>query len=100
MNIYFTYMTTNRKRGIIYTGMTNGIVQRMNQHKNKTFKGFSSRYNLDNLVWYEEFEWVQDAIAREKQIKGWTRAKKITLIEKSNPDWTDLYDEIKRCYST
>lgn len=91
-------MTTNRKRGIIYTGMTNDIVQRIYQHKNKTYKGFSSRYNLDKLVWYEEFEWVRDAIAREKQIKGWTRAKKIALIEKYNPNWNDLYDEVKRIY--
>jgi putative endonuclease len=99
MNTYFTYMTTNRKRGIIYTGMTNNIVHRMDQHRNKTFKGFTSRYNLDKLVWYEEFEWVQDAIAREKQIKGWMRTKKITLIEKNNPNWDDLYDVVKRIYS-
>jgi len=71
----------------------------MDQHRNKTFKGFTSRYNLDKLVWYEEFEWVQDAIAREKQIKGWMRTKKITLIEKNNPNWDDLYDVVKRIYS-
>jgi len=71
----------------------------MHQHRNKTFKGFTSRYNLDKLVWYEEFDWVQDAIAREKKIKGWTRAKKISLIEKNNPNWDDLYDMVKQIYS-
>ena len=71
----------------------------MHQHRNKTFKGFTSRYNLDKLVWYEEFDWVQDAIAREKKIKGWTRAKKISLIEKNNPNWDDLYDVVKQIYS-
>jgi len=99
MNTYFTYMNTNRKRGIIYSGMTSNIVHRMHQHRNKTFKGFTSRYNLDKLVWYEEFDWVQDAIAREKKIKGWKRAKKISLIEKNNPNWDDLYDVVKQIYS-
>lgn len=74
--------------------MTNNIVERVYQHKQKLVKGFTSRYNLDKLVWFEEFEWVHEAIDREKQIKGWTRKKKIALIESMNPDWIDLYDQL------
>jgi len=72
---YFTYIITNKKYGILYTGFINDLVFRAYQHKNKLVKGFTSRYNLDKLVWYEEFDYVWDAIAREKQIKGWTRKK-------------------------
>ena len=91
MTHYYTYIVTNKKHGILYTGMTNDLATRASQHKNKRVKGFTSRYNLDKLVWFEEFQWVYDAIAREKQIKGWTRKKKIALIEAFNPEWTDLY---------
>ncbi len=99
MRLYYTYITTNRKRGLLYTGMTNHLRFRIWQHKTKQVKGFTSRYNLDKLVWYESFEQVQDrvrlltdAIAREKEIKGWRREKKIALIESMNPEWKDLYD--------
>lgn len=91
MKTYFTYITTNRKDGVLYTGMTNNLIIRTSQHKGKVFKGFSSKYNADRLVWFEEFQWVQDAILREKEIKGWRREKKIKLIESINPDWEDLY---------
>ena len=91
MRRYYTYIVTNKKRGILYTGMTNDLAGRAYQHKNKLVKGFTSQYNLDILVWFEEFQWVNDAIAREKQIKGWSRKKKIALIESFNPDWKDLY---------
>ena len=91
MRRYYTYIITNKKRGILYTGMTNDLAGRAYQHKNKLVKGFTSQYNLDILVWFEEFQWVNDAIAREKQIKGWSRKKKIALIESFNPDWKDLY---------
>ena len=91
MRRYYTYIVTNKKRGILYTGMTNDLAGRAYQHKNKLVKGFTSRYNLDILVWFEEFQWVNDAIAREKQIKRWSRKKKIALIESFNPDWKDLY---------
>jgi putative endonuclease len=92
MKTYFTYIVTNKKRGIPYTGMTNNLKVRVWQHKQNSVKGFTSRYNLDKLVWFEEYQWVQDAIAREKEIKGWSRKKKIALIESKNPDWKDLYD--------
>jgi putative endonuclease len=74
--------------------MTNNLKVRAWQHKQNIVKGFTSRYNLDKLVWYEEYQWVQDAIAREKEIKGWSRKKKIELIESMNPEWKDLYDTL------
>ena len=72
MRMYYTYMVTNKKRGLLYTGMTNDLKNRVWQHKQKKLNGFTKRYNLDKLVWFEEYEWVQDAIAREKEIKGWS----------------------------
>ena len=94
MKTYFTYIVTNKKHGIPYTGMTNNLKFRTWQHKHKRVKGFTSRYNLDKLVWYQEFQYVQDARAREKEIKGWTRRKKIALIEFKNPEWKDLYNTL------
>ena len=91
MKTYYTYIVTNKKRGLLYTGVTNDLIRRTYQHKKKIIKGFTNRYNLDKLVWFEEFEWIQDAIAREKEIKGWSRKKKIKLIESMNPEWKDLY---------
>jgi putative endonuclease len=93
-HLYFVYMMTNQHHTLFYTGMTNALKTRVWQHKTGTVKGFTSRYNLDKLVWYEEYEWVQDAIAREKQIKRWSRKKKIALIEKMNPNWKDLYKRL------
>ena len=81
-------------KGVPYTGMTNNLIHRVYQHKSKLVKGFTSRYNLDKLVWFEEFEWVHDAIAREKEIKGWSRQKKIDLIESFNPEWKDFYYDL------
>jgi len=91
MKSYYTYIVTNRKNGVLYTGMTNNLIIRTRQHKKKVSKGFTSKYNTDKLVWFEEFQWVWDAIAREKEIKGWKREKKIQLIEALNPEWEDLY---------
>ncbi|MFA5670050.1 MAG: GIY-YIG nuclease family protein [Balneolaceae bacterium] len=83
-------MTTNRKGGVIYTGVTNDVEFRTWQHKNKVNKGFTSKYNADKLIWFEEYKYVWDAIAREKEIKGWRRSKKVSLIEEKNPNWIDL----------
>jgi putative endonuclease len=92
LNLYYVYIVTNKPRGVLYTGITSNLIQRVYQHKKKIFKSsFTSRYNLDKLVYYEEFQYVQDAIRREKQIKGLTRKKKIELIETFNPNWDDLY---------
>lgn len=88
-------MTTNKPNGVIYTGVTSELKYRTQSHKNKKYKNsFSARYNLNKLVWYEEFISIITARAREKQIKAGSRAKKIQLIEAMNPEWRDLYDDI------
>jgi len=92
MKRYYTYIITNRKNGTIYTGMTNDLKVRVYQHKYKLVKGFSSKYNLTKLVWFEEHRTPYKAIDREKQIKSWKRYKKVNLIEANNPNWNDLYE--------
>jgi len=87
---YFVYMMTNRKGGVLYTGITNDLGRRVFEHKEKLMPGFTSKYNLTKLVFFEETVDVNAAIAREKQIKGWLRKKKIELIDAQNPDWRDL----------
>jgi len=88
-------MTTNKPNGVIYTGVTSELKYRAQSHKNKKYKNsFSARYNLNKLVWYEEFNSIIAARAREKQIKAGSRAKKIQLIEAMNPEWRDLYDDL------
>ncbi len=88
-------MTANKKNGVIYTGVTSELKHRIESHKTKKYKNaFTARYNVDKLVWYEEYESIITARAREKQIKAGSRAKKIALIEAMNPEWRDLYDEL------
>jgi len=87
---YYVYILTSRSYTTLYTGMTGAGEARMIQHRNGLVSGFTSRYNVDRLVYLEETQDVNEAIAREKQIKGWTRAKKIALIESMNPEWRDL----------
>ena len=89
MASYWVYILTN-KSGTLYIGVTNSLEHRLYQHKTKMSKSFTSRYNINKLVYYEETDDVTAAIAREKQLKKWNRAKKITLIEKLNPKWLDL----------
>jgi putative endonuclease len=90
MKSYFVYMLTNTHNNVLYTGVTNNLERRIYEHKNKIIKGFSDKYNLSKLVYCEETGDVNAAIAREKQIKGWVRAKKNALINEMNPDWHDL----------
>jgi putative endonuclease len=90
MRLYYVYIMTNRHRSTLYTGLTNSLEHRILQHKSKSIEGFTSRYHLDRLVYYEETDDIGAAIGREKQIKGWTRAKKVALIESMNPHWQDL----------
>lgn len=92
---YYIYITTNRARRPLYTGVTNNLLGRVCQHKEKILDGFTKQYNCNRLVYYEEFEYIEAAIAREKQIKNWNRQKKIQLIERMNPKWKDLYEELK-----
>ena len=88
------YILTNKNNNVLYTGVTINLVKRIWEHKNKIVVGFSKKYNLEKLVYYEYFENMENAINREKQIKAGSRKKKITLIEKINPKWNDLYEGI------
>ncbi len=90
MKAYYTYVMTNKGHSTLYTGMTNSLVRRVSQHRRGEISGFSKLYNTNRLVYYEQFNDVRDAIAREKQIKGWSRKKKEELIRTKNPTWTDL----------
>ena len=92
MNEYYVYIMTN-KSGTLYTGVTNNIQRRVFEHRNKLVEGFSKKYNITQLVYYEVTTDISAAIAREKQIKGWLRAKKIALIKSVNPNWRDLSEE-------
>ena len=91
---YCVYILTNWSDSVLYVGVTNDLQRRFFEHKNKTIKGFTSRYNLNKLVYYECGHYINDAIAREHEIKGWIRAKKIELISAFNPEWKDLSVEL------
>ena len=92
----FIYIITNIYQTVVYTGVTSNLPQRIIEHKKKRYpKSFSSRYNLNILVYYEQFQWIGDAIAREKQIKAGSRETKNDLIRSVNPTWKDLFEEIK-----
>ncbi len=88
------YILSNRPWGTLYIGVTSNLPARIFQHKNKSTNGFSARYSLDLLVYFELFEEIETAIAREKQLKAGSRRKKTALITKSNPQWLDLYETI------
>ena len=87
---YCVYILANQVNTVFYIGVTSNLQERVWQHKQKVFKGFTAKYECNKLVYYEEFQWVQDAIAREKQLKGGSRQKKIDLIVGVNPAWDDL----------
>ena len=91
---YSVYILTNKRNGTLYVGVTGRLWERMLEHKNGVKEGFSKRYGLKRLVYFETFEDVNNAIRREKQLKAGSRAKKIALVEENNPDWQDLYREI------
>ncbi len=88
------YILANRRPGTLYTGVTSNLAERIFQHREGLTPGFSSRYGCNRLVFYERYERMHEAIAREKQIKGGSRARKIALIEAMNPDWRDLYNTL------
>jgi len=88
---YYTYIVASRSH-TLYIGMTGNLPGRIFQHKRKLYEGFSADYNCNRLVWFEQFVDPRRAIAREKQLKGWIRTKKVALIEKTNPTWNDLSD--------
>ena len=90
----YAYILASRRNGTLYVGVTSDLPGRWQQHQEELTGGFTSRYGVKILVWYEEFPWIIDAIAREKAIKNWPRRWKIELIEKANPDWKDLSDHL------
>ena len=90
---FYVYMLAG-KSGVLYTGVTSNLVGRVWQHKQKLIPGFTQRYNLTRLVWFESGSSARGAIAREKEIKGWRRSKKVALIRSMNPQWRDLSDNL------
>ena len=90
----YVYILSNKKHGTIYIGVTNNLVRRIHEHKEKIIKSFSQKYDLTKLVYYEVFDSIVDVIAREKNLKNWKREWKVELIEKMTPEWEDLYYKI------
>ena len=88
------YILASRRNGTLYVGVTSNLPQRVWQHKDNAVAGFTSRYGVHTLVWYESHETMESAIVREKAIKEWKRAWKLALIEKTNPAWRDLYKDL------
>jgi len=88
------YLLASAKRGTLYTGVTSDLIQRVWQHREHLAQGFTERYGVDRLVWYEQHETMESAIQREKKIKKWNREWKIRLIEENNPEWRDLWQDI------
>jgi len=93
-NYYYVYILTNKNNRVLYTGVTNDLKRRVYEHKEKLVDGFTKKYNVSKLLYYEVCEDIYGAISREKQIKAGSRMKKIELINRMNKDWRDLYDEI------
>lgn len=93
-NQYYTYILTNRRHTVLYIGCTSELAIRTWKHKTGYYDGFTKRYNVNKLIYFEEHSSAYEAITREKQLKGWTRKKKETLINELNPDWKDLYSKI------
>jgi putative endonuclease len=91
---YYVYILASRKNGTLYIGITSDLIRRIWEHKNKVVEGFSNKYGVDKLVYYEIFDDPESAIKREKRLKSYKRKWKIDLIEKSNPRWRDLYPDI------
>ena len=94
MKIYCVYILTNQRNGTLYIGITSNLKNRIFQHKEKMFEGFTKKYGIDKLIYFEQTEDVQSALRREKQLKKWNRDWKLRLIEEKNPQWKDLYDEL------
>jgi putative endonuclease len=91
---YYVYMVASRSH-VLYCGITNHLLRRVEQHRQGEIDGFSAEYNCKRLVWFERFQYVDNAIAREKQIKRWRREKKVWLVEQENPHWDDLSEPLR-----
>ena len=94
MNSYYVYILSSGKHGTLYIGVTNDLIRRVGEHKQGKIEGFTQKYKVDQLVYYEETEDVNTAIEYEKRLKAWQRSWKIELIEDNNPHWRDLYGDI------
>jgi putative endonuclease len=92
MKRFFVYILCNKRNGTLYTGVTSNLIKRVYEHKNNFVEGFTKKYNIHRLVWYEIHESAEAAITREKQIKKWKRDWKLKLIEETNPSWEELYN--------
>ncbi len=92
--LYYVYIAANQRNTVLYTGVTNNLVRRMYEHKHKLVEGFTAKYNVTNLLFYECFNTPLEAIGAEKKIKGWVRKKKIELIKEKNPAFSDLAQEM------
>ena len=92
--ISYVYILASQRNGTLYTGITSNLVKRVWEHKQKIVSGFTAKYDIDKLVYYEQHENIMEAIKREKRLKAWLRKWKLALIEKNNPDWIDLYNDI------
>ena len=91
---YYTYIMASQRYGILYVGVTSDLIRRVNEHKNDLDEGFTKKYQVHRLVYFEQYEDVNQAIRREKRLKEWHRNWKIALIEIDNPNWRDLYDDL------
>jgi putative endonuclease len=94
MNSYYVYILASKRNGTLYTGVTNDLIRRVAEHKSGQVEGFTKKYNVNQLVFFEDTNDVDAAITREKQLKKWKRAWKLRLIEESNPEWRDLFQDI------
>jgi putative endonuclease len=94
MNTYFVYMMASKRNGTLYVGLTNNLIKRVYEHRTDIIQGFTKKYSIHKLVYYEQTNDIYSAIQREKSLKKWNRKWKIKLIEKFNPNWDDLYDDV------
>jgi putative endonuclease len=94
MKYYYVYILASKRKGTLYIGVTNDLIRRVYEHKNGLVEGFTKKYGVHNLVYFEQCEDIESAIQREKRLKFWHRSWKIRLIEETNPDWKDLYESI------
>ena len=88
---YFVYILASKRNGTLYIGVTNNLIKRIYEHKQKQVEGFTKKYNINKLIYFEEYNSPEEAIAREKRLKKWNRSWKLKLIEEKNPQWNDLY---------
>ncbi len=93
---YYVYLLASRRHGTLYIGVTKNLVRRVHEHKTKAVPGFTEKYGVDRLVWFESYDDPMSAIAREKELKKWRRDWKISLVEADNPDWRDVFAAISR----